>query len=66
MAERRSPHVVVTVPCPACGAENEPDPTCTRCAGGGVLLLRVEPEHAALREEDLLVLYAGQHRTPSS
>lgn len=42
-----SPRVVISLPCPFCGAAAEPDPACAACDGRGIVLRRVPPEQAA-------------------
>ena len=48
------PRVLVSVPCPACPDPHRPSDECPRCEGNGILLLRVDPEDAALAPEELL------------
>lgn len=50
------PRVVVSIPCALCDNE-APTPECPECAGQGMILLRVAPEHAALAANELRALY---------
>ena len=53
----QSLRVSVSVPCPRCSGEEPRRTNCPRCEGNGILLLRVEPKHAALPAAELLRIY---------
>jgi len=40
------PAAVVSLPCPRCGAGDDPDPACPVCTGEGIVLRRVPAARA--------------------
>lgn len=58
------PAVVVSLPCPRCGDQLEPDDACPVCAGEGIVLRRVPAREAGRPTDELREL--GEPWPPES